>query len=105
MKKRKHKIIAVDFDGTLCRNAFPNIGKPRKWVIRRLLKAQHKGAKIILNTCRTGTRLYQAVVWCEARGIKFDAVNENLPEIIALFGGDTRKIHATEYWDDKAVMK
>lgn len=34
----------------------------------------------------------------------FDAVNENLPEIIAEFGGDTRKIFANEYIDDRNVM-
>lgn len=31
----------------------------------------------------------------------FDAVNENLPEIIENFGSDTRKIFANEYIDDR----
>ena len=31
----------------------------------------------------------------------FDAVNENLPEIIESFGSDTRKIFANEYIDDR----
>lgn len=37
-------------------------------------------------------------------GLKFDAVNENLPEVIELMGGDSRKIFANEYIDDKNVL-
>jgi hypothetical protein len=31
-------------------------------------------------------------------------VNENLPEIVERFGGDTRKVFADEYLDDKAML-
>ena len=34
--------------------------------------------------------------------LHFDAVNENLPEAIKRFGGDSRKIFADEYIEDKA---
>ena len=34
-------------------------------------------------------------------GLKFDAVNENLPEIVEGFGGDSRKIYADVYIDDR----
>lgn len=44
-----------------------------------------------------------AVAWCKERGIEFDAVNENLPELIELYGNDCRKINADIYIDDKAV--
>lgn len=97
------KIIAVDFDGTLAENEFPEIGRPIPSVISKLLFEQSKGTKIILWTCRRDEALYEAVEWCESRGIYFDTVNENLPEIIEELGGDTRKIFATEYWDDRAV--
>ena len=33
----------------------------------------------------------------------FDAVNENLPEIVENFGSDTRKIFANEYIDDRNI--
>jgi hypothetical protein len=46
--------------------------------------------------------LNDAVHWCEKTGLIFDAINENLPEIIEAFGSDTRKIFATEYIDDLA---
>lgn len=97
-------IIAVDFDGTLCENAWPGIGEARAGVIDYVLGQQMTGAKIILWTNRRGEKLAEAVKWCAARGLAFDAVNENLPEIIERFGGDTRKVFANEYLDDRAVL-
>ena len=97
------KIIAVDFDGCLVENEFPNIGKPIEETILRLKREQKNGAKVILWTCRIGEQEAAAVNWCFEQGIHIDAVNENLPEIIEAFGGDTRKIFANEYWDDRAV--
>jgi len=97
-------IIAVDFDGTLCENAWPGIGRARAGVIDYVLGQQMTGAKLILWTNRKGERLEEAVKWCAARGIAFDAVNGNLPEIIERFGGDTRKVFADEYLDDRAVL-
>lgn len=56
---------------------------------------------MILWTCRVGDMLQKAVEWCKERNLVFDAVNENLPEIIESFGSDTRKIFANEYIDDR----
>ncbi len=97
------KIIAVDFDGTLAVNEFPGIGAPIPETIMALKKEQASGAKVILWTCRSEERLAEAVEWCEARGIYFDAVNCNLPEIIDAFEHDSVKVFANEYWDDRAV--
>ena len=97
-------IIACDFDGTLCESAYPDIGKARDDVICYIQSRRCFGDKVILWTCRTGKLLDEAVEWCKEHGLIFDAVNENLPEMIELFGGDTRKIFAHEYFDDKAVM-
>lgn len=95
------KIIAVDFDGTLCTNEWPDIGKPNNRIIDYVKYQKSKGAKLILWTCRSGYDLDVAVRWCERMGITFDAVNENLQETILAFGGDTRKIFAHEYIDDR----
>jgi len=97
------KIIAVDFDGTLCEEAWPGIGKEKSAGIEYVKQKQAAGWKAVLWTCRKGRRLEEAVKWCGERGIVFDAVNENLPGIIRAFCGDTRKIYADEYLDDKAV--
>lgn len=97
-------IVAVDFDGTLCENAFPEIGKPKQEVIDAVKEYQKYGWKTILWTCRNKGYLDRAVAWCELHGLKFDAINENLPEVEEVFGGYTRKIFADAYIDDKNVL-
>jgi hydroxymethylpyrimidine pyrophosphatase-like HAD family hydrolase len=98
-----NKIIAVDFDGTLCENKWPEIGRPNGHLIRYLRELKLAGHKIILWTCRTGQPLDDAIEWCAKYGLIFDAINENVPEAIERFGGDCRKIFADVYYDDKAV--
>lgn len=97
------KIIAVDFDGTLCRDIWPGIGKPNNSLIQFLKGRQTKGDKIILWTCRTGEMLVDAVDWCKNHNLIFDAINENVPEAIERFGGDSRKVFADVYYDDKSI--
>ena len=99
------KIIAVDFDGTLCENKWPDIGAPNTELIGYLKDQQKNGAKLILWTCRSRRTLKAALKWCKEQGLIFDAVNENLKSVIKSFGSDTRKIFATEYIDDKMCKK
>ncbi len=96
-----YKIIAVDFDGCLCKNCYPGIGKPNMRAIKKLIRLRATGTKIILWTCREGNRLLEAVRWCNEYGLYFDAINGNLPAMSLLYGNDTRKVGADEYWDDK----
>ena len=96
-------IIGVDFDGTLCRNAFPDIGEPNTELIGQLKEARENGDTLILNTCRCGERLQEAVDWCREQGLEFDLVNENLPALIEKYGGDCRKICCDILLDDHAV--
>lgn len=95
------KIIAVDFDGTLCENKWPEIGEPNRELIAYLKGRQAAGDKLVLWTCRVGEILKNAIDWSTEQGIIFDAVNENLPEVVSSFGTDTRKIFANEYIDDR----
>lgn len=98
------KAIAIDFDGCICTNAFPNIGAPNWSVILKALAEQAAGAGLILWTCREGELLQQAVDACTKWGLHFDAVNESLPSWIDAYGNHPRKVGATEYWDDRAVV-
>ena len=105
MPMNKTYTYAVDFDGTLCTNAWPNIGEPHRIVIERLKLHQRKhGVKLILWTCREGMALVEAITWCAQHGLFFDAVNDNLPEHKERFGGNCRKIFADYYIDDKAML-
>ncbi len=94
--------IAVDFDGCLCENLYPAIGRPHPRVLNKLRVAQGQGARIILWTCREGDELQAAVAWCRDHGLTFDAINDNLPERVAKYENNCRKVFADEYWDDKA---
>jgi hypothetical protein len=96
------KIIAVDFDGTLCENKFPDIGEPNLELIKHLKHRQCMGDKIVLWTCRTGNKLTEANWFCHGNGLYFDAINENIPEVLEWMGGDSRKIFAHEYIDDRS---
>lgn len=88
------KAIAIDFDGCLCTDAYPEIGEPNWPVIRRAQAEQRAGA---------GQLLLDAIDACKGWGLTFDAVNESLPDWIEEFGTRPRKVGASEYWDDKAA--
>ena len=96
-------IIAIDFDGTLVEDCFPNIGKKRIRVWEEAFKAKKEGKKLILWTSRDHQNLQDAVKYCSSEGLEFDAINENISEVQQLFNNDTRKVYANEYWDDKAI--
>lgn len=96
-------IIAIDFDGTLVTDKFPEIGEPTH-LFESVRIWQSIGTKVILWTCRNGEHLEKAVKFCKEQGIEFDAVNMNIPEIIEEYGGDTRKVFADIYIDDKAAF-
>ena len=103
MTERDFIVIAVDFDGTLCESMWPWIGSPNMLLIDYLIDQRNKGNKVILWTCRTGGQLERAVEWCKNYGLEFDAVNENLPEMIEYYGNDTRKIGYDILIDDRAA--
>jgi hypothetical protein len=104
-KKRDYKIRAVDFDGTLCENKWPEIGPMNMLLIYYLIDCQKKGDKIILWTCRIGEKLNNAVQACNYYGLRFDAINENLPEVLEWMVTDSRKIYADEYIDARSSDK
>lgn len=102
---KKRRVIAIDFDGTICTNKYPFIGDPNPDIINRAIFEQKRlGACLVLWTCRTGQLLDDAILACAMWGLEFDYVNETPPFRIAEYhGDDPRKISADEYWDDRAV--
>lgn len=99
----EYKIIAVDFDGTLNFSPFPEVGSANKKLFVHLILERSKGNRVILNTCRIGQALQDAVEFCLNNGLEFDAINANLPDVIEKYGGDTRKVAADVYIDDQAI--
>lgn len=96
--------IAVDFDGTIVENCFPEIGEERPFavdVLKKFQKEQHH--VLILWTVRSGAYLDEALKWCEERGLVFDAVNthyfeEGEPDASAAF---SCKVNAHLFIDDR----
>lgn len=110
MKKPVYEFAAVDFDGTLCTDAFPEVGEPKSVVIEYVKRLAATGSKIILYTSReNGSRklLDEAIDFCTAQGIRLYAVNENpgnpYAKNFGLEPSDGRKVHADLYIDDKAI--
>lgn len=106
----KYEFVAVDFDGTICADAFPEVGAPNRAVIDYVKRLAADGSKIILYTSReNGTRklLDEAVAFCKEQGIPLYAVNENPGNLhaakIGLKPSDGRKVYADLYIDDKAI--
>lgn len=97
------KTIAVDFDGTIVTDKFPEIGEPNYTLINWLIGYQSRGGKLILWTSRNGDALPKAVEFCKSLGLEFNSVNENLKEVQEKWKGDTRKVLADYYLDDKAI--
>lgn len=97
----KSLTIAVDFDGTIVENQYPEIGKPKLFAFESLKKLQEEGHQLILWTYRHGKKLEEAVTFCRLRGIEFYAVNKSYPE--EEFGGISRKILADIFIDDRNI--
>lgn len=89
-------------EAALLEQGYPDIGAPNWEIIVAAAAEQIAGAGLILWTCREGELLENALEACARWGLHFDAVNDSLPSWKKFYGNDTRKVGATEYWDDKA---
>ncbi len=96
-------VLAVDFDGTLSFGQWPKCGPANEGLIEFLKRRRQKGDKLILWTCREGIELSEAVDWCNDHGMVFDAINDNLPEVVEMYGRNSRKVSCDLYIDDKAI--
>jgi len=96
-------LIAVDFDGTLCKHKYPDIGEPNTKLIDKLKELINQKHQLILWTCRNGVLLDEAVGWCKEQGLKLSAVNEDTDSVKnSLFGREKScKVFADVYLDDR----
>ena len=112
-------IIAIDFDGTIVKHEFPNVGDPNPGAVYWIELLQTVGAKIILFTMRSdgekapanwdecepcshtqqGNYLAAAVEYCEANGIDLYGVNETPNQ---KDWTKSPKVYAHVYVDDAA---
>lgn len=96
--------IAIDFDGTIVEDRYPEIGAERPFAtdtLRMLIEERHQ---LILWTVREGHQLQEAIDWCRERGVEFWAVNRDYPEEdITSNNHYSRKIKADLFIDDRGI--
>ena len=96
-------IIAIDFDGTIVEDCYPDIGKEKRFAFMTLKALQKEGHQLILWTYRTGKALDEAVKFCRKNGVEFYAVNRSYPEEELDETRMSRKIHADIFIDDRNI--
>ena len=96
--------IAIDFDGTIVEDRYPEIGEERPFAfdtMKMLIRDRHK---LILWSVREGQALEEAVNWCKERGVEFYAVNRDYPEETTDNNQHfSRKIKADLWIDDRNI--
>ena len=96
--------IAVDFDGTIVENKYPQIGKEIPFAIETLKKLADEQHRLILWTVREGKFLEEAVEFCRRKGLEFYAVNRDYPEEEKENNNHySRKLKADIWIDDRNV--
>lgn len=103
--KFRGESIAVDIDSTLLigHYNYPEPGEPNILLINSLNKFRELGGIVVLWTLREGELLDPALKVLSEAGLKWDYVNENIPERMEKWGGDPRKIAVSYYMDDKNI--
>lgn len=94
-------IIAIDFDGTISRGKYPAIDGLQPYAAEVINRLYQQGHYLIINTCREGIRLTEAINFLLQNDIRFNRVNDNIPGTEKEYGWNARKIFADIYIDDR----
>lgn len=94
-------IISIDFDGTISTGPYPQIGGLQTLAVKTINALAARGHYVIINTCRAGDLLTDAINFMLHEGIQFNRVNDNHPAEVARYNSNSRKIYAHVYIDDK----
>lgn len=70
------KVICVDFDGSVSKHSYPELGEAVPGAIEGVKFLQSRGYKITLFTMRSGDLLAEAVYWLKQQGIELYGVNK-----------------------------
>ena len=93
--------LAIDFDGTIVKELYPDIGSLLPGAKEYINKLYDDGHYIIIWTCRSEGYEIGVVEFLDGMNIKYHQVNENELARIEKYGSDSRKISADIYIDDK----
>jgi len=94
-------VVAVDFDGTLVKFEYPDIGEEVPHAFEYLDRFAAVGIKIILWTCRgSQSKLQEAVQYLFENDVPLHGINDNNAQKL---WSDSAKAHAHIYIDDAAL--
>lgn len=109
--KKIQPTLGIDFDGTLCDEAYPNIGAPKAGAKEALTLFRALGYRIVIWTCRTchyhydifggdptqptldREKVIEMKNWLKVHDIPYDEIDD----------GSRGKLHADFYIDDKGI--
>ena len=106
------KIIAIDFDGTVVEDKFPEIGeiiRDNDYCSVDVINELHAvGHKIIIWTCRCGIYLYEMIQWINQHEMLYNTINSNaincmghaMPKVRADCYIDNNNFGGRPKWDD-----
>ena len=97
-------IIAIDFDGTIIQDKYPDIGNPYPGAIQAINELYDDGYCIIIDSCRARDKEDEMIDWLNRNGVKYCHCNENCRILIRRYSTDCRKISADIYIDDKSLF-
>ena len=90
-------VIAFDFDGTLVKDEFPNVGEPLEDGLNLMKRLIEEDVEVVLFTVRSGNYLQDAIEFLRSRGIEDFFVNQNANTI-----SDSPKVYYDVIFDDRA---
>jgi hypothetical protein len=97
-------IIAIDFDGVIVTDMYPDIGPAIPGAIEAIRELHEHGYCIIINSCRARVEEQEMKDWIRDHDIPVCCINENCRERIWKYRTDCRKISADVYIDDKNIL-
>ena len=99
----KSKILAVDFDGTMVEDKYPQVGKPMLFAVETLHKLHNEGYQIVLWTYRSGKALEDAIEFCKKNKIELSGINNSYMNEEFDEKTQSRKINADYFIDDRNI--
>lgn len=104
MLNKRNIVVAVDFDGTIVEDEWPNIGPLKPYCKEALYYLKHVlNCDIVIWTCRD-KELPQAIEFLKQNNVEYDSINCNCPNIQKMWpdSPDCRKVFADIYIDDRS---
>ena len=99
------RIVAIDFDGTIVEDKYPEIGTLIPEAKKYINKLRADGYEVIIWTTRTHLKLLEAIEFLAKEGIKYNGINQSSQANLMMYNGqDSRKIFADMYIDDRGLL-